>query len=182
MGIMPHNFLLTGAPGSGKTTVIETVIVNLDEHGLAAGGVYCPEIRQTGERVGFEIVDIMADESQVLAHVDQESGPSVGKYRVNVANVDTICEEAFPRAFDKADFLVIDEIAPMEVHSNVFKEQVRQALDADIPLVAVIHQRSTSGFVGEVKQRDDTQLFEVTTKTRDGLPVMLTDRVLEVVR
>lgn len=175
---MPHNFLLTGAPGSGKTTVVEEMITNLKEHGFTAGGVYCPEIRSDGERQGFEIVDIMTDESVVLAHVEQESGPSVGKYRVNVANVDAVCGEAFPRTFDEADYLVVDEIAPMEVHSDVFKEQMQRALDADMPLVAVIHQRSTSGFIGEVKQREDTELFEVTNETRDELPETLTEFVL----
>lgn len=176
---MPHNFLITGAPGSGKTTVVETVIERLEGHDYAAGGVYCPEIRSDGDRQGFEMVDIMTGESKILAHVARESGPSVGKYRVNVENVDEMSRNAFSRAFAEADFLVVDEIAPMEVHSDVFNEQVRRALAAAIPLIAVIHQRSTTGVIGEVKQRDDTELFEVTAETRDDLPGSLTSLVLE---
>lgn len=175
---VPHNVLLTGPPGSGKTTVVENAVDNLDDRGFTAGGVYCPEIRSGGERQGFEIVDVLTGESAVLAHVDVESGPSVGKYRVNVEAVDGICANAFPRAFDRADVLVVDEIAPMEVQSDVFVEQVRRALDADVPLVAVIHGRSTTGFVGTVKGRDDVELFEVTAESRDELPAAVTDRVL----
>ncbi len=178
---MPYNFLVTGMPGSGKTTVVQTVINNLREYNLTAGGVYCPEIRRDGERVGFEIVDIMTEKSCVLAHIDRDTGPQVGKYRVDVSNINTICEKAFPRAFKEADFLVVDEVAPMEVYSNIFKEQVRKALDTNMPLVAVIHLRSTSGFIGQIKERPDTELFEVTKETRNKLPKTLTKRVVETI-
>lgn len=106
-------------------------------------------------------------------------GPSVGKYRVDVTNVDALFGKAFPLGSDEADDLVVDEIAPMEVHSDVYKEQVQRALDADMPLVAVVHQKSTSGLIGEVKRRRYTKLFEVTTETRDELPETLTEFVLK---
>lgn len=178
---MANNVLLTGPPGSGKTTVVEDLIDTLEAAGLVAGGVYCPEIRSDGERRGFEIVDILSGESAVLAHVDRDAGPAVGKYRVDVGNVDETCRDAFPRAFDEADFVVVDEIAPMEVHSDVFVEQVRRGLDSDVPLVAVIHERSSSGFIGDVKDREDSQLFSVTKETGDDLPETLTDLVLAAV-
>ncbi len=85
---MSDNFLITGSPGSGKTTVIENVISDLQEEGLSAGGIYCPEIRDGGVRQGFRIIDIVTGESKVLSHVDQEEGPRVSKYRVNVPNID----------------------------------------------------------------------------------------------
>lgn len=174
---MPANFLVTGPPRSGKTTVIQRVQDRLETAGYQAGGIYCPELRVAGERVGFEIVDVMTGDTRILAHVDQTAGPRVGKYRVDVAAVDAICSTAFPRAFDTADFLLIDEIAPMEVHSEIFIREVRRALDADLPLLAAIHARSTTGFIGEVKDRDDTELFHVTKETRDDLPAKLTERL-----
>lgn len=136
---MPHNALVTGPPRSGKTTVVERVRSRLADRGLTPGGVVCPEIREGGERVGFEIVDVTTGESRVLAHVRRAGGPSVGKYRINVPGVDDLCEAAFPRALESADFLVIDGIVPMEVHSDAFVRHVRTALDADLPVVAAVH-------------------------------------------
>ena len=123
-------------------------------------------------------MDIASDESAVLAHVDRDSGPSVGKYRVDVAAVDSLSETAFRCAFDEADFLVVDEIAPMEVESEVFIAEVRRALDSNIPMVAVIHPRSTTRFIGEVKRREDVSVLEVTGETRVELPDTLTEWVI----
>lgn len=39
-------------------------------------------------------------DSACLEHVEYDEGPQVGKYRVNVGNVDSICAAAFPRPFD----------------------------------------------------------------------------------
>lgn len=135
---MPANFLVTGPPRSGKTTVVERTRTELGDRGFTAGGVVSPEIREDGERVGFEIEDVLTGESRVLAHVERGTGPSVGKYRVNVPDVDALCETAFPRAFEGADFLVVDEIAPMEVYSDAFVRYVREAFDTDQPVVAAV--------------------------------------------
>jgi nucleoside-triphosphatase len=172
------NLLVTGPPRSGKTTVLQRVQAHLASRGYQAGGIFCPELRSGGERVGFEIVDVMTGESRVLAHVDREEGPRVGKYRVDVKGIDAICAAAFGRAFDDADVLLVDEIAPMEVYSDEFVRQVRRGLDSDHPLVATIHYRSVEGFISEVKARDDTEIFEVTDSTRDDLPGQLTEQLI----
>ena len=115
---MPNNFLITGRPGSGKTSAIEGTVELLRGRGFKPGGVYCPEIRERGARLGFKMIDLMTGEERTLAHVNQPVGPQVSKYRVNVENVDAISELAIGRALREADFTVIDEIAPMEINSD----------------------------------------------------------------
>ena len=174
---MPNNFLITGRPGSGKTSIIERAMSILRERGFRAGGLYCPEIREGGVRVGFKIIDIMTGEERILAHVRQREGPQVSKYRVNVANVDELSEAAIGRALREADFVIIDEIAPMETHSEGFKRSVLDALDSPKPLLAVIHQRTQTGFIGGIKTRDDIKIFEATESTRAELSERLAKAV-----
>jgi nucleoside-triphosphatase len=175
---MPNNFLITGPPGSGKTSLVERVVSILRERGLRAGGIYCPEIREGGARVGFKIIDILTGEERILAHTDQPTGPQVSKYRVNVKNVDELSESAINRALREADFLVIDEIAPMEVHSEGFRRAVIAALDSSKPVLAVVHQRTMTGFIGEVKKRGDVRIFEVTRSNREDLPGKLAEAIM----
>jgi nucleoside-triphosphatase len=174
---MTNNFLITGRPGSGKTAVIEGAISILRDQGLRAGGIYCPEIREGGVRLGFKIIDLMTGEGRILAHVNQREGPQVSKYRVNVANVDELSEAAIGRALREADFVVIDEIAPMETYSEGFKRSVLDALDSPKPLLAVIHQRTRTGFIGDVKTRDDIKIFEVMSDARTSLSSQLAEAV-----
>lgn len=174
---MTDNLLITGPPRSGKTTVIERVRDRLEDHGYSVGGIHSQEVRSDGERVGFDIVDMLTGDARTMAHVEREDGPRVGKYRVDVEAVEAICSSAFSRAFDRADVQLVDEIAPMEVHSDAFVSRITRALDADLPLVAAIHYRTTTGFIGEVKDREDTEIFDVSQDTRDDRPATLTERL-----
>lgn len=167
---MPNNVLVTGPPRSGKTTVIRRTVERLERDGFQAGGIVAPERREGGTRVGFDIVDLMSGRSEALARVERVTGPSVGKYRVNVPGLDSVCETAFTRAFPDADFVVVDEIAPMEVFSDEFLRGVDRALDSTKPLIAAIHARSKAGFIGTVRSRTDVDRYEVTDSTRDHLP------------
>lgn len=125
---MTRNYLVTGPPRSGKTTVLERTVTALPGSGLSVGGVVSPERRRDGQRVGFGIRDVATGETVTLASVDRETGPQVGKYRVAVAAVDDLCRRAIPRALDRADAVVIDEIAPMQAHSDGFVAATRDDL------------------------------------------------------
>lgn len=179
---MPHNYLVTGPPRSGKTTAIERAVARLRDDGYEVGGVYSPEVRESGERVGFDVVDALSGDRAPLARVEFTDGPRVGRYRVAVEHVETVAAAAVDRGLADADAVVVDEIAPMQVESDAFVAAVRRALDAETPVVAAVQYGSGEGFVGAVKRRDDAELFEVTPETRDDLPAELAGRVRTATR
>jgi nucleoside-triphosphatase len=174
---VPNNLLVTGPPHSGKTTAVERTVDRLAERGYEAGGLVAPEMREGGDRVGFALRDVLTGEQRVMAHVDRESGPTVGKYRVDVGAVDDLAGGALRRAASDADYVVVDEVAPMELYSDAFVAGVELALDDDQPLLAAVAEGGEMGFVGTVKAREDAELFEVTEETRDELPAELAGRV-----
>lgn len=178
---MPNNFMVTGPPGSGKTTVVESTVSALRDEGFDVGGIYCPEIREEGVRQGFEIVDIVTGETKILAHVDQPEGPSVSKYRVNIQNVDEMSRNSIGKALENRDLVIIDEIAPMETYSEDFKRIVIRALDSSKPVLAVIHQKSESGFIGRVKNRSDVEIFDLSKESRANLDSKLADLIRDTV-
>ena len=77
----PH-ILITGKPGSGKTTLFRRLIDDLQY--LNPVGFYTAEIRKGGTRRGFSLCGLNG-QSGVLAHVELRTGFRVGKYGVDVS-------------------------------------------------------------------------------------------------
>jgi len=180
-GSLPKNILVTGPPGCGKSSVIARAVDLLRSRGLKAGGIICPEVREGGTRIGFRMVDLTSGDEAMLAHVNIR-GPRVGKYGVNLQAVDEMSRRAIERAISSADFLVIDEIGPMEVMSEGFRKAVLIALDSPKPLIAAVHMRTAGGFIGEVKSRSDVRLVQVSVENRKNLPDEIAGEVEEAVR
>ncbi|MFZ8805383.1 MAG: nucleoside-triphosphatase, partial [Candidatus Calescibacterium sp.] len=45
--------IITGRPGSGKSTLIQKIVSRLKIMGISLSGVITPEIRRGKERIGF---------------------------------------------------------------------------------------------------------------------------------
>jgi nucleoside-triphosphatase len=71
-------FLVTGAPGTGKTTVVSKIVIALKARGLTVGGMISQEARDCCTRKGFEVIDVATGKNGWLAHVDQKTGPKSG--------------------------------------------------------------------------------------------------------
>jgi len=172
--------LLTGAPGVGKTTVLVKTAEALRAQGVSVGGMISREAREGNARVGFEIVDLTNDKHGWLAHVNQKIGPQVGKYRVNLQDLESIGAKAIVGAVEKCAVVAVDEIGPMELYSQRFKQAVKQALDSRKLVLAVVHAKARDPLINEAKQREDAEIFTVTLANRDGLPEKLSKQALSV--
>jgi len=156
--------LLTGPPGSGKTTALRRAAERL--RGRRLGGFYTEEIRRRGERVGFRAVTFDG-QTWDLARADRPGPPRVGRYGVDVAVMDTLAARLAPDA--RVDAWLIDEIGKMECLSRAFVTAMRVLLDGRAPVVATVARRGT-GFIADVKRRKDAELWTISRATRDKLP------------
>ena len=160
------NLLLTGLPGCGKTTVLERVAEHLGDLRLA--GILTLELREHGQRVGFEAVGL-GGRRVILAHVRCRSLVSVGRYCVEPDRLVPLIEEELDRTPGTMDAHLIDEIGKMECHCPQFMEAVCRLLEGPVPLVASIALRG-GGFIADVKNRPDVQVVEVTQGSQQTLP------------
>jgi len=171
--------VLTGSPGVGKTTVLLRVVESLKAKGYSVGGMLSREVRSDKTRVGFEILDLSSDRRGWLAHVNQKSGPSVGKYRVNLEDLDNIGANAIVNAAENFDVVVIDEIGPMELFSEKFKEAVRRAVEGGKLVVGVVHWKARDRLIDEVKKREDIEIIVVTYENRNKLHQTIIEKAAE---
>ncbi|MGB9684557.1 MAG: NTPase [Candidatus Bathyarchaeales archaeon] len=171
--------LLTGSPGVGKTTLLLKIVDILRTKGYRIGGMVSREVRSGGTRIGFEILDLASGKRGWLAHINQKTGPQVGKYCVNLEDLDKIGVEAVLKAVRECDVIAIDEIGPMELFSEKFKRAVREALESGKLLVGVVHWKARDELVDAVKRREDAETFTVTYENRDMLNQNVVEKALE---
>jgi nucleoside-triphosphatase len=169
------NIFLTGAPSSGKTTVIRKVIELLDH---PASGFYTQEERVAGRRVGFTMKTLDGKQCN-LARRDMKSDFHVKDYGVSIKNIEEVAVPSIsPR---NSRVIVIDEIGKMECFSGLFKEAVTRALDSQNIVVGTITLGRDS-FILKIKGRADLDIRMVTLDNRDSLPGLIIKRVTELLK
>ncbi|MBW2170611.1 MAG: AAA family ATPase [Deltaproteobacteria bacterium] len=152
---------MTGPPRCGKSTLMEKLIERIEKPTI---GFFTRQITERGQRVGFSITTLDGKEG-VLAHVNMKGRFRVGKYTVNLLDIDQIAVPSMlPSTPD--DVVVVDEVGKMECFSPIFKQVLMKLLDSDHQVIGSIAEKGDK-FIQEIKARDDVLLFNVSAKNRD---------------
>lgn len=164
------NIFLTGAPSSGKTTVIKKIIAMLP---YSMKGFYTEEERIEGRRTGF-LLHSLDGKIGYLAHENIRSPYHIRRYGVDIRNIEEI---AVPSIIPESDAIIIlDEIGKMECFSEKFKEAALKALDSPNIVVGTITLGGDE-FIHKIKQRDDINITEVTVENRNALPGIIIEKI-----
>ncbi|MCS6816125.1 MAG: NTPase [Blastocatellia bacterium] len=170
-----RHLLITGRPGVGKTTLLRQVAERLVPQ---AAGFYTLEVRDAaGHRVGFEIVTLEG-QRRLLAHVDFQTPYRVSRYGVDVRAMEEVAVPVLERGLtDEAiPFLIVDEIARMELFSHAFVRVLDKILISPKRLIATI-QQSSHPVIERIRARPDVELWELTPTNRSELLARLLERL-----
>ncbi len=170
--------VLTGHPGSGKTTSVRGVVERLRGH-VPMTGFITEELREDGRRVGFQGVTLDG-RSFPLAHLRTGGPLRVGPYGVDLAGLESIGLDALtPR--EPGALVVLDEIGKMECLSEAFKTRVSQLLEGDTPLIATVAAVGV-GFVKRVRNMSRAKHFTMTRGQSEGMAGEIARMVLGALR
>ena len=166
------NIFITGAPSSGKTTVIKKVIARLP---CPANGFYTEEERINDKRTGF-VMHTLDGKKGHLAHQDIVSEYHIRRYGVSLPTIEALAVPAISPL--GSQIIVIDEIGKMECFSPKFIEAALKALNSPNIVVGTITLGGTD-FILKVKMRDDIEILDVTLENRNELPSIILQRISE---
>ena len=161
---------ITGLPGAGKTFALMKVIQMLEADGLKVGGMITEPIVTKNRREGFYVLDWITKEKRIFASKDIESKIMVGRYGVDILALEEVGVQALKRATIESQVIVVDEVGKMEVESESFINAVKEAMDADKPLILTLHKKSRNPLLQDIRRRDDVRILEVTSVNRNLLP------------
>ena len=168
------NILICGTPGVGKTTLIKKILKRIN---LRAGGFYTEEIKENNKRVGFKIISLDNQEG-ILAHINIKDSRRVGRYGVNINDLESIGVKSLEQALKNDDLIIIDEIGKMEVFSEEFKEKVLDCLNSKKIVLATVGMFGDK-FISNIKRRDNIILFKVTKENRCKLIEIISSLILK---
>jgi len=167
-----RNILITGPPGCGKSTLIEGVVSRIER---PVTGFFTREVKGEGRRVGFSINTLNGREG-ILAHQNIKSQFSVGKYGVNLKDIEAIAVPSMMPA-RKDEIVVVDEIGKMECFSSLFRETLIRVLNLPNWIIGSIAQKGDL-FVQRIKERDDVMVISMTPQNRN----ILIDKILDSIK
>ncbi|MFW6056493.1 MAG: nucleoside-triphosphatase, partial [Chloroflexota bacterium] len=168
--------LLTGRPGSGKTTVIRKA---LEGTPVKAGGFLTEEMRGNSVRTGFRI-ETLDGKRGVLARRDAHNNPPrVGSYSVDTSVMVDIAVPALREAANSADLAVIDEIGKMEMLCPAFVRELDHLAESDVPVLGTILM-SPHPQGDRIKALPFVTLLQVTVETRGAALALVQEWLGEV--
>jgi nucleoside-triphosphatase len=114
-------------------------------------------MREKGERIGFKLISLPDKKEGYLAKKSFVSPYRVGKYGVNLKDLEDIGCSAIEDALDSNKTVIVDEIGKMELFSEKFKNSLLKALDSSQKVLASIMERRNE-FADKIKSRTDVTL------------------------
>lgn len=80
--------------------------------------------------------------------------------------------DSIPFLDPSAGPIIIDEIGKMECLSEKFRNLLKKVLDSGKLVIATIALKG-GGLIGEIKEREDIKIFEITPHNREALLVQI---------
>ncbi len=175
---------ITGLPNVGKTSTLIKIVKKLESEDFTVGGMVTTPVEEGGRRVGVAVRDWRQDNQEVFSRLDWETKQKVetdeGVYHVKTEVLEAIGVKALREALEdpEVDILIIDEVGKMEMHSELFCDTVKEALDSDKPVLMTLHKKSRNPLLQDIRRRDDVRILEVTPVNKNLLPYKI-EKVLK---
>lgn len=118
--------LITGPSGCGKTSLCERLAERARKAGLSVGGILCPPVFEAGSKVGIDQLDLATGERKRLG-VRCDGAGTIGCWHLDervIAWGNRIISN-----LKGEDFIIIDELGPLELESGDGYQQALRLLD-----------------------------------------------------
>lgn len=149
------NVIITGNPGTGKTTILSNVIQGVKNK----TGIITNEILSEGRRLGFEVVTSTGLKT-ILAHINGTSIYNVSRYKIFPENLDRVID--LMPLIDPNHLLYIDEIGEMQLFSDRFKTLCLNYLGSSNKCLLTVSKVYPNEFIEIIKDRKDSIVIDLS--------------------
>ena len=168
-------YVLTAPPKTGKSTAIKKIINMLGTKNCC--GFYTKEMIEDGRRVGFKIVTLNGKEG-ILADVSYDGEYRIGKYGVNLKEFEKVALTELESIInaDNDKYVIIDEIGPMQLFSDKYKELLLKIASTDKKIIGTAFYESYD-WLDDFKKLDNVELIEINEMNRNDVPMEVVEKI-----
>ena len=137
---MNQKIFITGLPRCGKSILISKLIeYYYFQKNYNIYGFLTPEVKKSGNRIGFDILDISSKERMKLARIGNYTTPNrLGKYRIFLEGLEKVITNLETTPLHEIELFIIDEIGKMELFSKKFQDFITRLFTSNISIIATI--------------------------------------------
>ena len=138
----PHIFIITGHPGSGKTTFLEKLVETLRKKGYTVTGFLAPASSKDFQERSYEIQNIETDETFDLASSKAHPGwDKTGKFFFNPEAIHLGIKILQNPLIIDYDLIVVDEIGPFELDNKIWADSISKLLSyPDLTMIWIVRK------------------------------------------
>jgi nucleoside-triphosphatase len=184
------NILLTGEPKSGKSYLLSKLIKSfLKNNKIKMKGIISSELQFNGIRVGIKIKNINKESEKLMAikifknkKYNGKNNKHLGSYQVDVNALEQIALPVF-NDLRGCNLLIIDEIGKMELFSKKFEKQIKELFSKKqkLLILAIVPISNDIPLVKKLKEKKDTEVFQLSKTNREGIYQKIRRRVTKFV-
>ncbi|MEJ2250816.1 MAG: nucleoside-triphosphatase [Candidatus Lokiarchaeota archaeon] len=164
---MTYKILITGPPRCGKSTLIMRLIEYFNENYFKIQGFITPEIKENNKRVGFAIKRIRNEEETILAKKGNfQAEKRLGNYSIFINKFENFIQFLEIVNEDEFDFIIIDEIGKMELHSEKFARILKSIFMSNLSVIASIGLNLKHKLKDWLLSLDDIVLYHVNKENQ----------------
>ena len=161
--------VITGATGSGKTTLTLAIVDRLRSRGVRVAGIAAPGLLTDGRRTGFDLVNLATGERASLAREKQNVGGPHARWSRFAFTPEGLAlgRRALTDDARGADVVVVDEVGPFELSGGGWAPSLDALTHGYHGTLLLVVRESV---VGAVKARwgpADTTVYDVAAADPD---------------
>lgn len=138
--------IVSGPVGSGKTRLSQETVGRLDDEGYQPGGVLSPRRMDSGETVGYDVLDLASGDCRSFVR-SNPPGKKIGKYFVRPGALQ-FANRAVSEAVGGYNPVFVDEVGRLELKDGGLAPSLRNLLDSKSQAILLVRDE----FVPDVRE------------------------------